>query len=319
MTSRLEKKCFLGSASLHGLLLVVLFLGTAFFRSKAPEAIGPVVTFDAIPTDKPFNPGGNPNGNPEPPAPAPQPLAPQPPPKTDPEPPKSEPVRQEEPKEKEPVKKETPKLEPKRELAKEIVKDKGPLPVAREKDKKPTTRKETASAKPLDLKVVKHTNDTALAAIQRAQVEKARENRRYQQELARYNDQRQRVANSVNGIVGDIGSSISRNTVVEPLGTGGAAYANYGSLVGNIYKRAVYASQPQSDENADAVIRIVVARDGAVQSSQWVRRTASPVLNKAVDRAMNSVRSLPQFPPESKDAERSFNITIAFEAKRVSG
>ncbi|HEY0549908.1 MAG TPA: TonB family protein, partial [Verrucomicrobiae bacterium] len=70
--------------------------------------------------------------------------------------------------------------------------------------------------------------------------------------------------------------------------------------------------------DAEAVIKVLIARSGEVRNSGWIRRTGNPVLDKAVDRAMNSVRSLPPFPPGSKDPERSINITIAFDAKKVS-
>jgi TonB family protein len=101
-------------------------------------------------------------------------------------------------------------------------------------------------------------------------------------------------------------------------GAGGPAFAHYGSLVGAHYKRAVDAAHPQSDENVDAVIRVVVLRDGTVQDAQWVRKTSNSVLDRAVDQAMKKVRSVPPFPAETKDTERTFTITLAFEAKRVS-
>lgn len=301
--NRFQKKCFVGSATLHGGLLAVFLVGSAFHKADVPKDMGPVVTLLATPTDKPFNTGGNPNGG-EPPPPKP---TPQQPPAPQPEPPK--PVARQEPRP------EPPKPEPVKVKETAKVVEKGDLPVKIAKPKE--------TPKPVEKTLTKTTikrTDPSLAEQQREAAERAAKEaaRRRQQENARIAAERQRIADAVNGIVGGTGRSISKNTVAEPVGPGGAAFVNYSSLVAEIYKRAVYATQPQSDEDAEAVIRVVVARNGTVRSSQWVRRTNSSVLNKAVDRAMNSVRSLPEFPPESRDAERTFNITISFEAKGFS-
>jgi len=295
--SRFEKKCVVGSAALHGLLLVTFLFGAAFLPSKKPEKSPPVITiFDAKVTDQMVASGGNPNGNPEPPAPAPQPEKVQPPP---PEPPKPE-VKPKEP----------DKVEPRKEATPVPEKDKGDVPVAKKQpDKQPT---QTAKA-PINTKLTVRTNN--LAQLER---DRADRDRKAREDAARQKEERDRLRTQIGGIIGGVGKSLNKSTIAEPIGPGGTAYVNYASLVGETYKRAVYAEHPQSDEDADAVIRVVVMRDGSVRSSEWVRRTSSPVLNKAVERAMNRVRSLPEFPPETKDTERSFNITIAFDAKRVS-
>jgi outer membrane biosynthesis protein TonB len=55
-----------------------------------------------------------------------------------------------------------------------------------------------------------------------------------------------------------------------------------------------------------------------VKDADWVRKTGNSVLDKAVDRAMKTVRTVPAFPEGASDSERTFNINIGFEAKRVS-
>ena len=78
--SRTQKKCFMASAGLHLLLLLVLLIGPALsFSSKAP----PVTPIDFIPSkiiEGAMAGGGNPNANPPPPAP-PQPPTPEQPPR----------------------------------------------------------------------------------------------------------------------------------------------------------------------------------------------------------------------------------------------
>ncbi len=308
--SRLEKKCVIGSAALHGLLLVVFLFGSAFLSSdrKAPT-MPPVITIIAQPTDKAVSTGGSRTGNPEPPPPPPEPQPAQPiqpvPPTPQPEPPK--PVKQPEP---EPAKpKDTAKTTPEKS------------DFAPKKDNKKTTpdKKNLASenSKPsrhISTNLVKRTpNNQFAAAQQRASAERAR-----QDAQAEANRRHQALVGQIGGIVNGVGKSLGKSTVVEPLGDGGAAFANWGGLVGEIYKRAVYASHPQSDGDAVAVIRVVVQRDGTVKDADWKSRTGNTALDKAVDRAMRVVREVPPFPADSKDAERSFNINIGFEAKRVT-
>jgi TonB family protein len=295
--NRLEKKCFIGSVAFHGLLAVILLCGSALLGSNKEEKLPPVVTMYSIPTDRLVSSGGNPKADPPPAA---QPKSEPPPPQADP-PPLKEPVkhREEEPE---------PQPKPPKEAAKTPDKDKTTKPVETAKTTKP----------PLNLKSVRRTNDLTAAQKEMAAKRDAAEKQR-KEEWNKYAAQQRAMVREFGNIVGNVTSGLGKNTVAEPLGPGGAAYANYASLIIERYKAAVYASQPQSDQDADAVIRVVVARDGTVRSSQWVQRTSNPILNKAVDRAMSSVRSLPAFPAEAKDSERTFNITIAFEAKRVSG
>jgi TonB family protein len=170
------------------------------------------------------------------------------------------------------------------------------------------------SSRHISTNVVKRTHNNQFAAAQqRANADRAR-----QDAQAEANRRHQALVGQIGGIVNGVGKTLGKSTVVEPLGDGGAAFANWGSLVGEIYKRAVYASHPQSDEDAVAVIRVVVRRDGTVKDADWKSRTGNPALDKAVDRAMRVVREVPPFPADSKDTERGFNINIGFEAKRVT-
>ena len=92
--NRLQKKCFVASAGVHALLLVILLVGPAFLTSKSKLDNSPIL--DVIPgklIDAAFSGGGNPNGRPPPPAPPepPQRAVTPPAPAPEPDPPKDEP------------------------------------------------------------------------------------------------------------------------------------------------------------------------------------------------------------------------------------
>jgi protein TonB len=98
--NRLQKKCFIASAGLHGLLALILFVGPAFLMSRDKPVDVPLIDFVPVKTvDALVSGGGNPKAQP-PPAPqppAPQPraaVAPAPPPKREPVVEKTEPARE---------------------------------------------------------------------------------------------------------------------------------------------------------------------------------------------------------------------------------
>src|SRR4051812_38967785 len=92
--SRLERKCFIGSAAFHGLLLVIFIFGSAFIGShqEKPMTAITIIDLNGKMTDQKIATGGSPNGNPNPPPPA---KIEQPPPQPPPQPVKPEPVKPE--------------------------------------------------------------------------------------------------------------------------------------------------------------------------------------------------------------------------------
>ncbi len=314
--NRLQKKCVVASASLHGLLLVTLIFGTAFLsRDKKMIDIGPVIDIvNAIPTDRMVNTGGDPNGNPKPPAPAPAPPIQQTPPpaaKVEPEPPKPQP--------KPPEVKQVKKPEPIPEVPKQ--KTELPIHTAKKPEKKEPVKETTPVTKPsLNTKVVKRTNDAAQVQkdiARAAAVEK--QQREYAKQVAQYNAERARVLSQVGGIVGGVGKSLSHSTVVQPLGPGGLAYANYGSLVRDAYDRAWQVGQDLTDDESTAVAHVTIRRDGTVEAAKIQRRSGNSLLDKSVQRALDSVRRVAPFPEGARDAEGTFTIEFNLKTRKALG
>ncbi len=331
--SRLERKCIIGSAAFHGLLLVIFLFGSAFLSSK-PEKPMPVITiidYNGKLTDQPLTGGGSPQGNPTPPPPAPaNPTPPPPPPPVEPpkvEPVKPQPVKPAEPEVVKPPKVTKPK-EPdvKKPVVDDNTKERGDF--AASKNKKPTPDKpkdvaeNTKPARKININTNVSTRSNTeviaaqIAAQKRAADEKAA--REYAGKYAAYQRELQARNSQIGSVIDGVGKNIGNKTVTVPYGPGGEAYVHYGSLIGELYKRAVYASRPEGDEDAVAVIRIVVTRTGSVRDAEWVRKTGISVLDRAVDRAMKTVRTVPAFPEGSTDSERTFTLNIGFEAKRIS-
>ena len=306
MITRLEKKCFVGSAMFHTLLLAVFFLGSAFMGSKKSEPLPPVITMLALPTDRPISSGGSPKGNPDPPAPAPQPRMQQPVVQPPPQPVRE--VRRVEP--------EPPKPTPRREVVKETPPPKIEVPTKVPEPKRPVAKpQDTAALRDLTNNVVTRSRSDARAAADRT---RARQIAAQRAADSKARAQQKAIANAVNGIIDGVGKSLSSSTVVEPLGPGGAAFVNYGSLVREVYDRAWIVPPSLTDDDSTARAEVIIARDGRVISARITRRSGHPVLDKSVDRALDAVKTVAPFPEGTTDARRTFTINFNLRTKRFS-
>ncbi len=311
--NRFEKKCFVGSATFHGVLLAVIFIGAAFSSNKVPSDLGPVVEFNA---------GGAPAPRGAAPANPPQPTPPQPE-KVEP-PPQQETVKQPDP---EPVK---PKV-PRRAEPKETEKEKGDLPVPVKKDTKTKdVVKDTPKPKPplVNTTVVRRSNVVDQAAMKLAQ------NRRDQQLRAERAAQaaaqaaaaaaRNDAISAVNRIVGSMGDGSSNTRVVSTTaignGTGagsGAASGRYGDGLKAIYdSKWILPTDAFSDE-ASASVRVTVRRDGSVVSSTITKPSGNTSFDRSVRAVLDNVTRVQPFPPEMKELERVF--TWRFEKRTRAG
>jgi colicin import membrane protein len=311
--SRFEKKCFIGSAAFHGLLLVVFLFGSAFFNSDKLINVGPVVNIlNARTTDEAKNTGGNPNATPTPPQARPQP------PETKPEPP---------PPKAEPVKPEPVKIEPKREPIKaEPLKLKQPDPKPVVRDRKPEPKKdapkEVVTTKPSISKTLVHrTNDVAALERERAeQARKEKERREQQEAWNRYNEQRNRIARQVGSLVGDVAKNLGHSTVVQTAGPGGEAFVNYGSWVREVYERAWHVTPELMEDDSSALARVTIRRDGSVARATLSEKSRNTSLNRSVQQALDRVTDIGKpFPEGAKEPERTFTIEFNLKTRKAIG
>jgi colicin import membrane protein len=307
--SRFEKKCFVGSATFHGLLLVVIFFGAAFMPKDKLSDMGPVVE---------FNPGGAPAPKGAAPADPPQPAPATPPQqeKVEPPPPQ-ETVKQPNPVPPKITKREQPK-------EKEVEKEKGDLPVP---VKKETTKKEKDEPKPKSLvntTVVRRSNVVDQTAMKLAQARRdaalKAERAAQAADAARRND----AINAVNKIVGSAGDSSSNTRVASTTaignGTGagsGMATGRYGDGLKAIYDSRWVLPTDAYDDEAVAQVRVTVRRDGTVVSSSITKPSGNASFDRSVRAVLNNVTRVLPFPPEMKEAERVF--TWRFEKRTRLG
>ena len=284
--NRLQKKCVIATAGAHLLLIVILFVGPAFFYSK-PKA-DDLQVLDVIPAnliDAPFN-SGVANATPPPPAPVAPPQPPPPAPVVTPPAPAPEPEKVE-------------KAEP--------VKPPDKLPAD---ELKPVEKK---TAKPPERKIQINTQlvarvsprDAAAAAAQAEARAAARE--------------QQRRAQAIRSALRDLKGNLTSATVVDAPGSGSAAYANYRDVVGSIYYAAW--TPPDDAANDDAITRVsvTVASDGTVVSARIITPSGDAGVDNSIQRALDRVTFIAPFPEGATEKERTFIIKFNLKAKRMLG
>jgi periplasmic protein TonB len=297
--NRFQKKCFIVVAAMHGLLLLVLIVGTAFLKPEKKIEPSKVITLVSLPTvtDGPTRGGASPAPAPAPaptPVPAPVPVAQ--PPEVQPKPaPTPEPIKAlEKPKPKpvEPVKVAA-------EIPKVIEK---PKPVPTPKPAPKPTRMIPDLNKPIIRKP--SDNKAAIEAAEKAEREKAIAER----------------AATVRDSLNRIGQNLSPSTTIETSGgTDGAAEINYRDLVLSKYDAAWIAPNDVEDTEANTKVRVVIARNGNVISAEIISASRNAKLDASVRRTITGLRYIHPFPESSKDSQRTFIINFNLKARRGIG
>ncbi len=284
--TRLQKKCLVASASLHG-LTAVAFLATAAFRSE------PAITTEQVLTFLPANildragVGGQP---------VPASVKPQPSP---------------------PATRAAPPVTPQPRLAEP------PRPAARTAPKPPPRSAPAEKAAPelapgrraikVDLTQVAHSNKPPPKTTESsAQAQAAA------QEASRKRSQ------EMSNIFAELNSTIhskepSDKVLALPGENGGEAFVNYRTAVFNAYYQAWKTPEETARKLAVADVKIVVLRDGTVASSEFVNKSGDAAVDRSVQRALDAVKQLPPFPTNAPDAERSFIIRFNLETKQDAG
>lgn len=287
--NRLQKKCLIATAGLHLLLVLVVLFGSAFFtRHEKPDDttlldVIPANLIDAALTSGVKNaqpPAPAPPQPPTPPQPVQQPLPPPPQPK--PEPVKPAPTFVDK---MEKIFEPTPKPD-----AEDPIEPK-PQPHKIKVDKKLVTR--TASKTPPD-------NSAA-----------------EEREAKRLRDQK---AKAFRDAARSIEQKASSATTIEALpGTSSVSYAGYGSAIKSIYTHAWNPPTETASDDANTEVIVTIGNDGTVISARIINPSGDSQVDASVQRALDSVTSVPAFPDGATEKQKTFKIKFNLKAKRMLG
>lgn len=281
--NRLQKKCFIASASIHGLLVVIVFVGPGFMTSNT-KSLDDLPFIECPPdvlVDRALYGGGNPNAKPPPPvAPMAQPVqqtAPPPQPKPQP--------KQRDPDPVEPVKNQAESFE-------ENTPKKRTLEI-------PTTLKDRAKS----TKTAKKPSD---------------ENRNQERQAQ---EQRQLVASALNSAAHSLKPGAATDASITDIsrgpGGGGPVYASYLAWIQSVYMNAWVPPDDSSVAAAVAYASITIERDGTIRSAELVGGSGDSAIDASVRRTLQRVTTIGKsFPEGVKENERTYKLKFDLSAKR---
>ena len=287
--SRQQKKCLIATAGFHLLLILILVVGPGFF-SRRPKPDNTQL-LDVIPTtavEAALNSGVK-SAQPPPPAP---PLIEPPPPVVVPPPPQSAPPQPAP----EPVKPEPTLVEKMKDFFK-------PEPVIPSQDDSP---------KPVEQKPKhEHPIKVDLSTVKRTDVP-----RTTPRKTTDDNREAQRRADAIKTAVRNLENNFTSSTKVDMPGTSSVSYASYASIIKSIYTREWMPPDNAANDEANTKVRIVVASDGTVISSQIVEPSGDSSVDNSVQRTLDRVTFIAPFPEGSTEKQKTFIINFNLKAKR---
>jgi protein TonB len=285
--NRLQKKCVLATAGFHLLLLVILFVGPAFFWEREKQDDSPVL--EMIPANLVDSATTGVQGA-QPPPPSPTVVVPQPtPPAPTPTPVKPEitpPVPTPKPEKIEPVK-------PPKETIKPDLTPVDRTPVEKPSTAKPQTPKVnltlTSRPVPKNTSTPKKTPTTPDNST------------------------------AINSTLRSLRKNLSSATTIEMPGNSTASAANYAQVVKSVYEQAWTPPNDTANDDANIKVRVTIARDGTVISAHVITPSGDASVDTSVQRTLDRVQFIAPFPAGSTDQERTYIINFNLKAKRMLG
>jgi TonB family protein len=276
--NRLQKKCAIATAGIHLLLLLLLVFGSAFFNPQPkPDDTHLLNYISSTAVDTALNSGVR-DATPPPPAPA----VTQPPPVPAPPTPAVQTTPPPAPK---PV--ETPTL-PER-LKNLFTPEPKPEPI------KPAPK--TPEPKPHQIQV--NTQLVVRTAPKNPAPNSKPDNSR-----------------AIASAIKNLQKNLKPGPVVDVPGESSVAYSSYKDTLATIYYNAWVTPEGAANDEADAIVRITVARDGTVVTSHIITPSGDAKVDDSVRRALDRVSSVGPLPDQSK-SEQEFTIDFNLKTKQM--
>ena len=318
--NRAQKRCFIASACVHGSLVLVLVVGSAFTHPTVSLPVIEMVNLSSLKaTDQLAFGGGTPAAGgvvqktvtaPPVVTPPPQPAVAAP--AAQPTPPPQPAVR------------EVPPEPPKIVHSPEAI----PMPPLKKDTKKSTTKKTVEPEKKKSAKDTTEEEPPKRNLFAKPTTRKADEMKaaqaaaERQQATQRAKEAQQKAVNEATGRLAkglSSGVGIEVNSSSGGFGGGGQAFANFAQILRSVYDQAWIDPQDVSDDRASTRVRVIIGRDGRVISSSIIKSSGISAMDRSVSDALRRVDFVHELPEGSKEQQRTFEFNFNLKAKRLAG
>ena len=101
-------------------------------------------------------------------------------------------------------------------------------------------------------------------------------------------------------------------------GHSSASYAQYAAVVKSIYERALRPNVPDqvAHNNENTTVKVTIANDGTVVSSEIISPSGDPAWDNAVQRTLDQVTFVAPFPDGVTEKERHYTINFNPEVEQ---
>jgi TonB family protein len=282
--NRLQKKCVIATAGFHLLLLVILFVGPAFFWEREKQDDTPVL--DMIPANL-VDSASTGVQNAQPPAPA--VVAPQP------KPPAPAPV--------------TPVVTPPVPAPKPVVQPMAaPTPTLTERLEK-FFKPEPVKPLPATTENQPHTPKVNLTLTTRT----------VPKNTSTPNKTLPDNSKAVNSALRALRANLSSSTTIDMPGNSSASSANYAQVVKSVYEQAWTPPDDTASDDANIKVRVTIASDGTVISARVISPSGDASVDASVRNTLERVQFIAPFPSGTADKERTYIINFNLKSKRLLG
>ncbi len=293
--NRQQKKCLTATVGFHLLLILILFVGPGFFTPKPkPDTTQLLDVIPATAVEAALNSGVKAA---QPPPPTPPMIQPPPPVIEPPTPPQPAPKPAPQP------------VAPTPTLVEKVETFFKPEP------REPETPSPDDSPKPVEHKPKKeHAIKVDLTTVKRKDLPKTTQHKPVDDTRA----QRER-ADEIERAVRNLQSNFTPSTKVEMPGTSSVSYASYASIIKSIYTQAWVPPDNAANDSANIKVRITVANDGNVISSEIVDPSGDAGVDASVQRTLDRVNFIAPFPDGATEKQKTFIINFNLKTKRMLG
>jgi protein TonB len=128
-------------------------------------------------------------------------------------------------------------------------------------------------------------------------------------------DNSRQTAIAVSDAIKNLRKNLSPGMVVDVPGASTVAYSSFKDALATIYYNAWVTPEGVANDEADTIVKIVIAKDGTVVSSRIVTPSGNARIDDSVRRALNRVSSLAPLPDQSKP-EQEFTLDFNLKTKQ---